>query len=116
MAIVDLLPRLRGTGTHRAATTAELRDENREITRDLADSVTTAARLTVELAATRQECDAAVAEVRRLQDRVIWQAAENARLRKAVTDARPRITVVDTQLAKPHAPVVALPYVHQAVS
>lgn len=54
---------------------------------------------------------AAVAEVKRLQAKVIRSAAEQERLRQAVINARPRITQVDTQLVRPFAPEVVLPYV-----
>ena len=57
------------------------------------------------------ELKAAVAEVKRLQQKVIRSAAEQERLRQAVIDARPRINQMDTQLVRPFAPEVVLPYV-----
>lgn len=57
------------------------------------------------------ELAAAVSEVKRLQQKTIRDAANLERLRQAVVDARPRITVVDTQLVRPYAPEVVLPYV-----
>jgi polyribonucleotide nucleotidyltransferase len=57
------------------------------------------------------ERDAAVAELQRLQQRAIRDAADKERLRQAVINARPRITAVDTQLVRPFAPEVVLPYV-----
>ncbi|MFE7233980.1 hypothetical protein ACFVAF_25590 [Streptomyces sp. NPDC057596] len=49
--------------------------------------------------------------VRELSDKVIRGAAEQARLRQAVINARPRIREVPTDLVRPYSPVVVLPYV-----
>lgn len=57
------------------------------------------------------ELKTAVGEVKRLQQKTIRDAANVERLRQAVINARPRITVVDTQLVRPYAPEVVLPYV-----
>lgn len=51
------------------------------------------------------------ARVQQLGDKVIRGAAEHARLRKAVIDARPRITVAPSAMVRPFAPEVVLPYV-----
>jgi hypothetical protein len=51
------------------------------------------------------------ARVKELGDKVIRGAANEARLRQAVVNARPRIREVDTQLVRPYSPVVCLPYV-----
>lgn len=63
------------------------------------------------IAKAEAERDAAVAEVRRLQARVICNAADLARLRQAVIQARPRITEVPCELVRPYSPEVVLPYV-----
>jgi hypothetical protein len=64
----------------------------------------------IELSGMRLDLEQAVAEIRRLQRQTIRDAADKQRLRQAVLDARPRIRVVDTQLVRPYAPVVELPY------
>lgn len=64
----------------------------------------------IDLTTAREDLADAVAEIKRLQNKVIRAEADKARLRQAVVDARPRITVVDTQLVRPYAPVVVLPY------
>jgi hypothetical protein len=80
-----------GTGTHRAGDAIADRDSRiRQLEADLA---------------------AAVFEIKRLQQKVWRDAADKQRLRQAVIDARPRITQVDTQLVRPFAPEVVLPYV-----
>jgi hypothetical protein len=63
------------------------------------------------IAQLQAERDLAVAEVRRLQDKVIRAGAEHARLRQAVIHARPRITPVPCDLVRPYSPDVVLPYV-----
>lgn len=68
----------------------------------------------IELSGVRLDLEQAVAEIRRLQRQHIRDAADKQRLRQAVLDARPRIRVVDTQLVRPYAPVVQLPYVSPA--
>lgn len=65
----------------------------------------------IELSGMRLDLEHAAAEIRRLQRQTTRDAADKARLRQAVIDARPRIRVVDTQLVRPYAPVVELPYV-----
>lgn len=54
--------------------------------------------------------DAAVAEVKRLQGKVIRSAAEQERLRQAVINARPRITEVVQRLDRPYVSHVQVPY------
>ncbi|WP_328313140.1 hypothetical protein OG432_24675 [Streptomyces sp. NBC_00442] len=63
------------------------------------------------IAQAERERDAAVAEVRRLQSKVIRAGAEQERLRQAVIQARPRITEVPCELVRPYSPDVVLPYV-----
>ncbi|QIP87588.1 hypothetical protein GLX30_30195 [Streptomyces sp. Tu 2975] len=68
----------------------------------------------IELSGIRYDLEQAVAEIRRLQRQRIRDAADKQRLRQAVIDARPRIRVIDTQLVRPYAPVVQLPYTSPA--
>lgn len=62
----------------------------------------------------KQDYETAVAEIRRLQDQVIRQAADKERLRQAVVNARPRITAVPTQAEEPLSPAGVLPLPRQA--
>lgn len=77
----------------------------------LATAVVRGCQDSARIAQVEAERDAAVAEVKRLQRQVWRDAANTERLRKAVVDARPRITQMDTQLVRPFAPEVVLPYV-----
>lgn len=109
---------------HAGKTPAQLKDEIRLL---LADNATvTAANADLEcavhkalmntlrdamrIAQAEAERDAAVAEVRRLQRRVIADAANLARLRQAVIQARPRYTVAVQQLDRAYVSHVQLPY------
>ncbi|MBD0743499.1 hypothetical protein [Streptomyces sp. CBMA152] len=65
----------------------------------------------IRVAQLTQERDRAVAEVKRLQRKVIDAGVEHQRLRTAVTLARPRIYAVDTQLVRPFSPSYELPFV-----
>lgn len=106
-----------GFGTHRRQTRFELVAEIVELKSAVAyldaRHEAQAARLDetqVDLGQARDQLAAATAEIRRLQAKVIRAGTEHQRLRQAVINARPRITVVDTQLVRPYAPVVELPY------
>lgn len=55
-----------------------------------------------------------VAHCRDLSHKTIRARAEQARLRQAVINARPRIREVPTDLVRPYSPVVCLPYVSPA--
>lgn len=57
----------------------------------------------------KQQHEKAVAEIRRLQDQVIRQAADKERLRQAVVNARPRITAVAARAEEPMSPAGVLP-------
>jgi hypothetical protein len=57
----------------------------------------------------KQDYEAAVAEIRRLQECVIRQAADKERLRQAVVNARPRITRVAAPADEPLSPAGVLP-------
>lgn len=117
-----------GTGSrarHAGQTPAQLKDQIRQL---LADNTTVIAanadlecalykalknslRDGMRIAQAEAERDAAVAEVRRLQRRVIQNGANLARLRQAVVNARPRIMPVPCEMVRPYSPEVVLPYV-----
>ena len=70
----------------------------------------------IELSGMRLDYETAVAEIRRLQQRVIDDAADkarlqadNERLRQALLNSRPRISVVASPAARPTAPDSVLP-------
>ncbi|MEV8523218.1 hypothetical protein AB0451_03520 [Streptomyces sp. NPDC052000] len=110
---------------HAGQTPAQLKDQIRRLLAD--NAALTAATTDLECAVSRAllnacrdemriaqaetERDAAVAEVRRLQRRVIRDAADLTRLRQAVINARPRITQVPSEMVRPYSPDVVLPYV-----
>ena len=106
------------TPTQLKQTIARLTVDNETVTAANEDLVCELMRATIRVCqhATRiaeldTELKTAVAEVKRLQDKTIRDAADKQRLRQAVLDARPRITQMDTQLVRPFAPEVVLPYV-----
>ncbi|MFC5802749.1 hypothetical protein [Streptomyces formicae] len=130
MSLIALpnIPGLRRTapGKHRADDAIAQRDErirdltadNQALNRENDETAADLQRLTVRscqdairIAQIKLQLDAAVREVRRLGDKVIRAEVEHRRLRQAVVDARPRIRAVDTQLVRPYAPEVVLPYV-----
>jgi len=78
---------------------------------ELTRAVIRACQDSTRIAALAADLEQAVTEIRRLQRQTIRDAADKERLRQAVVDSRPRIKVVDTQLVRPYAPVVQLPYV-----
>ncbi|MGY0062765.1 hypothetical protein ACWY4P_40570 [Streptomyces sp. LZ34] len=63
----------------------------------------------IELSGLRIDYEKAVVEIRRLQQQVIDDAAEKERLRQALIQARPRISVVASPVARPFAPDSVLP-------
>lgn len=83
---------------------------NEDLTADLARAVVRACQDEMRIAVAEEENGRLKARVKELGDKVIRGAAEHARLRQAVINARPRITKVDTQLVRPYAPVVVLSY------
>lgn len=105
-------------GRHRAATRAELEARirflekaNEQLTCDLTKSILRASQDAMWRAQADEENARLKARVRELGDKVIRGAAEHARLRQAVINARPRIREVPTELVRPFAPVVQMPYV-----
>jgi hypothetical protein len=109
---------------HAGKTPAQLKDNIRRLLKDNATVTEANETLVCELtramiracqdrmriAQAETERDAAVAEVRRLQDKVIRAGAEQARLRQAVINARPRITYAVQQLDRPYVSQVQLPF------
>lgn len=112
-------------GRHRAATRAELEARirqlesdkaalqraNDQLACDLTRSILRASQDAMWRAQADEENGRLKKRVRELGDKVIRGAAEHARLRQAVINARPRIREVPTELVRPFAPVVQLPYV-----
>lgn len=130
MSLIALpnIPGLRRTapGKHRADDAIAARDqrirqlraENNALTRETDEQAADIHRLitrscadAMHIAQLKLQLDAAVREVKRLGNKVIRAEVEHRRLRQAVIDARPRIRVVQTDLVRPYAPVVELPYV-----
>lgn len=62
------------------------------------------------LAEQRIENAALIAKVRELSDKVVRGAADQARLRRAVINARPRITETVQRLDRPYVSHVQIPY------
>lgn len=104
-------------GRHRAADrVAQLEAENTELackTVALAGQVDLLQRQLdtagIDLSGLRLDYADAVAEIRRLQQRVIDDAAEKGRLRQALVNARPRISVVTSPVERPTEPDSVLP-------
>lgn len=84
---------------------------NEDLVCELTRAVVRACQDSMCLARLETDYLAAVKEIRRLQQKTIRDAANLEHLRQAVVDARPRIRIVDTQLVRPYAPVVVLPYI-----
>ena len=90
---------------------ARLTRENEQLACDLTRTILRASQDAMWRTQADEENARLKARVKELGDKVIRGAAEQARLRQAVINARHRITPVDTQLVRPFAPVVVLPYV-----
>jgi hypothetical protein len=84
---------------------------NEDLVCELTRAVIRSCQDEMRIAVAEEENGRLKARVKELSDKVIRGAAEHARLRQAVINARPRITKVDTQLVRPYAPAVVLPYV-----
>lgn len=106
------LPRLRGTGSHRAVDrVAELRAENARLVAENSDLTCAVVGLTTQLdtagialTGAWSDLETAVAEIRRLQQLHIDDTVHVARLRRDLHNAQPRITAVPAQAARPTAP------------
>lgn len=83
--------------------------QQRDLQARLADREKQVDDITFDYCDLKQQYEAAVAEIRRLQDRVIRQAADKERLRQAVVNARPRITAVASPVEEPLSPAGVLP-------
>ncbi|MFE9372302.1 hypothetical protein ACFYM2_21380 [Streptomyces sp. NPDC006711] len=106
------------TPTQLKNTIAQLLADNRTLIGETSDlncavhkALMNSLRDEMRIAQAERERDAAVAEVRRLQGKVIRAGAEHERLRQAVIAARPRITAVPSEMVRPYSPEVVLPYV-----
>lgn len=99
----------RGRGTHRALALPEARHEITRLTA-LNETLTCAeTQARVELADADAALKVMTALAKKHGNTVIRQAADLARLRQAVINARPRIIVADPPLVPPYAPM-CLPY------
>lgn len=83
---------------------------NEDLTRDLAQAVVRSCQDEMRIAVAEEENGRLKARVRKLSDRVIREAAEQARLRQAVINARPRITETVQRLDRPYVSHVQIPY------
>ena len=99
----------------------QVEDDNRQLTAanedlvcELSRSIIRECQTSMRVAALEAENRALKARVKELGNKVIRGAAEQARLRQAVVNARPRIRVAPTDLVRPYSPVVQLPYVSPA--
>jgi hypothetical protein len=88
-----------------------LSKENEQLACDLTRLVIRASQDAMWRAQADEENGRLKKRVRELGDKVIRAGAEHARLRQAVINARPRIREVPTEMVRPFAPVVQLPYV-----
>lgn len=115
--IADLEARLKQSEAARAQAEADnthLTAENEQLVCDLTQAIIRASQDEMRIAVAEAENRQLKVRVRELGDKVIRAAAEHARLRQAVINARPRITVAPTDLVRPYSPVVELPYVSPA--
>ncbi|MGW2861866.1 hypothetical protein [Streptomyces sp. NPDC001205] len=120
MTALDIVRRAR----HAGQTPAQLKDvifqlekDNATVTEanetlvcELTRAMIRACQDRMRIAQAEAERNAAVAEVKRLQAKVIRAGAEHARLRQAVITARPRFSVAVQQLDRPYVSNVQLPY------
>jgi hypothetical protein len=108
---MTVLDRLRGKGAHHGAAPSELRTQLDDVTCDLTRAIIAGCSDRMNLTITQHDLQTAVAEIRRLHRRVIRAEADKKRLRQAVINARPRITVAVQRLDRPYiAQVQTTPY------
>lgn len=84
---------------------------NEDLVCHLARTIIDASRHSMRAAVADEENGRLKTRVKELGNKVIRAAANEARLRQAVINARPRIREVPTDLVRPYSPVVCLPYV-----
>lgn len=96
---------------------ARLKDDNAALTaaaEDLTCAMSTAflrgCQDSMHIAELETELAAAVGEVKQLRQKVWRDAADKARLRQAVINARPRITYTVQRLDRPYVSHVQIPY------
>ncbi|MGW7617344.1 hypothetical protein ACWGLG_16055 [Streptomyces antimycoticus] len=87
-------------GRHRAPTLAEHHD----LQARLAASEKKNDDIAIDYCGLKQRYEAAVEEIRRLQQQRINDAIEKAHLRRELANAQPRITRIDSQADQPHDP------------
>jgi len=83
---------------------------NEDLVCDLTRSVIRGCQDEMRIAVAEEENRRLKARVRELGDKVIRAGAEKQRLRQAVINARPRITVAVQQLDRPYVSHVQIPY------
>lgn len=83
---------------------------NEDLTCDLTRAIIRACQDEMRIAVAEEENGRLKARVRKLSDRVIRGAAEQERLRRAVVNARPRITETVQRLDRPYVSHVQIPY------
>ncbi|MGW7597299.1 hypothetical protein [Streptomyces antimycoticus] len=99
-------------GRHRAADRVrELEADNARLTAENTDLACTVVKLTTQLdtagialTGAWSDLDKSVEEIRRLQQQHIGDAIEKSRLRRALHNARPRITTMPATAERPTAP------------
>ncbi|MFE5368113.1 hypothetical protein [Streptomyces mirabilis] len=84
---------------------------NEDLVCELTRSIIRGSQDAIRRAEAEEENGRLKARVKELGDKVIRSGAEQQRLRRAVVNARPKIHPVPTDLVRPFAPVVVLPYV-----
>jgi hypothetical protein len=105
--IAELEARIRELEADKAA----LAKANEQLACDLTRTVIRASQDAMWRAQADEENGRLKKRVRELGDKVIRAGAEHTRLRQAVINARPKLHPVPTDLVRPFAPVVVLPYV-----
>lgn len=93
------------------AANSDLRTANEALTCTVTSTLVRACQDEMRIATAETENRQLLARVKQLADKVIRAGAEHARLRKAVIDARPRIREVPSEMVRPFAPEIVLPYV-----
>lgn len=84
--------------------------DNRQLRAELHTALVRGCQDSMLIARLKEERAGLVAYNRELRDKTIRAKAEQERLRRAVVNARPRITVAEQQLDRPYVSRVLLPY------
>jgi hypothetical protein len=108
---MSLLHPHRDRGAHRGGSPAEIRRESEETERINCKLLQAIIKADLQIAGLTAENEALKADRKKLVDHTTRQAAELARLRHALIQARPKVYEVPTRLDRPYAPAaVQLPY------